>query len=1223
MNQKDGSLVWTWTFDPLYPGGYHWGRVCSSIAFFDGVVFFGADFYWDYWYDWWYRTAFFALNASDGREIWSTDIHFTQRGESGPIVYSSASVTNDMVFIGADDNYLYCLDTHTGIILWSFQTNGCVRSTPSLYDSMVFFGSDDHEIYCLTLAGTILWNYSTGGAIRSSPAIADGKVYVGSEDGYLYVLDITNGNLLDKFYIGGQIESSPAIADEKVFVGSTDGRLYALFSTGRIPTTLSDPSVSTTFSHSTSISTRLTDENGTGIPDALIFFSLYYNDTWNSIGGQLTNSEGNATITYDANLPAGLYDLRVYFRGNFYYDSTFFVGKLVIDKEPTSLAFEASPIEVNYNDVVSILTSLKDDENNPIYDATIQYQIFVDGAWINIGSNITSTEGEAYITYLASLTPETYHMKAFFEGNSYYENSTMQATLIIHKEITQISDPSTVATYNDVTLIQSRLEDDECAPVSGVNVTFWIYYNDRWNQIGSTMTNINGYARIDFFVTLEPGIYSLITRFNGNDFYLDCEYIGTLSVYSKLIIDNAFSSKERTDVGAVQFVYFHVKWQYNDTSVNGGIIYINSTRLTINATGWAELAVTSPKAGLHTWNVASIDCNGATVFTQTTSNPYIIWDEIAITLSVQSSRVDVGTEITINISATYAYDRQPFSGPATLNDTVFKLSSIGEKSYTVTQVNDPIYGLTTFKSNIITVIWDKIEVILQTTKSRINVGESAPVTINAFYAYDSQPFIGTIILNDTSLVSTIVTKKGYTVTNVIDHIYNVSSFTTNTVSVIWDKVEVTISTELMRVDIGKNISLTFRASYSYDQQPFIGTISLNDTSTVAYSPTLKAYTVAQISDQLYGLTSYSSNSISVIWDEVNITIHVKKQRIKVGESANITIEAKYSYDNQKFSGQIILNDTTFSLSFVGRKSFTTASIVDNDYGLTRFSSNTIYVIWDNIQTEYSISNTSPGFVEILVKLFWEYDGTPVTNADMTGGSAKATYKGNGTYLLKMSNWNPILSFELIISTDDSQPLRFPIEGILLQNFLIELVFLPATLVSASGVIAYRWRKKRHAILKALKDLDPRILEVAKNYGGILTRSVVAYELKVSLEIAKECLERFVKAGEAQKITKANLDVYDFASARTHLSKVDNRIIILLRDNFRGLPKHELLETTGLTLEPLEESLERLERSDIIAFDKTTREYRLKGLVMGKIRCPNCKELVDVTYGRCSKCGAQI
>lgn len=131
----------------------------------------------------------------------------------------------------------------------------------------------------------------------------------------------------------------------------------------------------------------------------------------------------------------------------------------------------------------------------------------------------------------------------------------------------------------------------------------------------------------------------------------------------------------------------------------------------------------------------------------------------------------------------------------------------------------------------------------------------------------------------------------------------------------------------------------------------------------------------------------------------------------------------------------------------------------------------------------------------------------------------------------------------------------------------------------------------------IQRFDPKILGIAKDYGGVITKSVVVYELQTSLEVAGKSLERFVKEQEARKINTGTLTLYDFPSARTHLSKIDNIIVEILRDNIRGMSRNELLQATGLTIEPLDASLKRLETLGITVYDKVPDEYKLKGITI--------------------------
>ncbi|NVM53683.1 MAG: PQQ-binding-like beta-propeller repeat protein, partial [Candidatus Helarchaeota archaeon] len=80
---------------------------------------------------------------------------------------------------------------HTGVAhtiyivgpFWNYSTESIVNSSPAVAGGCVYVGSNDDQIYCLNATdGVKVWNYTTGGDVQSSPAIVDGKLYVGSND---------------------------------------------------------------------------------------------------------------------------------------------------------------------------------------------------------------------------------------------------------------------------------------------------------------------------------------------------------------------------------------------------------------------------------------------------------------------------------------------------------------------------------------------------------------------------------------------------------------------------------------------------------------------------------------------------------------------------------------------------------------------------------------------------------------------------------------------------------------------------------------------------------------------------------------------------------------------------------------------------------------------------------------------------------------------------------
>ncbi|NLW93121.1 MAG: PQQ-like beta-propeller repeat protein, partial [Chlamydiae bacterium] len=96
--------------------------------------------------------------------LWSYKI-----GES---TWSSPAVgTDETIYIGSDNNYLYCLNSD-GTRRWRRWTGGNVRTSPALgSNGAVYFGSIDNYLYCLNPDGTLKWRLGTGEDVRSSPAL--------------------------------------------------------------------------------------------------------------------------------------------------------------------------------------------------------------------------------------------------------------------------------------------------------------------------------------------------------------------------------------------------------------------------------------------------------------------------------------------------------------------------------------------------------------------------------------------------------------------------------------------------------------------------------------------------------------------------------------------------------------------------------------------------------------------------------------------------------------------------------------------------------------------------------------------------------------------------------------------------------------------------------------------------------------------------------------------
>jgi hypothetical protein len=186
---------------------------------------------------------------------------------------------------------------------------------------------------------------------------------------------------------------------------------------------------------------------------------------------------------------------------------------------------------------------------------------------------------------------------------------------------------------------------------------------------------------------------------------------GMEEVAEYIIIDQSFVSDGRADVGSIQTVSFHAKWNNNGSDVIWGSIYVNGTEHITNNTGWISFTVTSSQIGEQEWAVTAVNCGGVTAYIQTAPNPTIIWDCIQIINGGATKESAIlGETVTIWFQATYEYDNKIFNNangilyvnnmPMTWSITnnrweyQYAPDAPGTKTFTISEVQDNTYGLT-------------------------------------------------------------------------------------------------------------------------------------------------------------------------------------------------------------------------------------------------------------------------------------------------------------------------------------------------------------------------------------------------------------------------------------------------------------------------------------------------------------------------------------------------
>jgi outer membrane protein assembly factor BamB len=162
------------------------------------------------------------------------------RGATGLVVGS-----DETIYVGDVDHYLYALNARTGSVKWKFLTKHEVVGSPALdaYGN-IYVGSKDGYIYCLKPGGKLKWKFGVG-PVTSSPAISDSNVVLVPTLGRLYAFSLQGKSLWkeagkDGIPYGSQ--STPAIGpDGTVYSINLSNGLYAFNPDGILKWNLSIP----------------------------------------------------------------------------------------------------------------------------------------------------------------------------------------------------------------------------------------------------------------------------------------------------------------------------------------------------------------------------------------------------------------------------------------------------------------------------------------------------------------------------------------------------------------------------------------------------------------------------------------------------------------------------------------------------------------------------------------------------------------------------------------------------------------------------------------------------------------------------------------------------------------------------------------------------------------------------------------------------------------------
>jgi len=187
-------------------------------------------------------------------------------------------------------------------------------------------------------------------------------------------------------------------------------------------------------------------------------------------------------------------------------------AEIILDwRLPTVMGLSLDPASVKIGASLMITANLVAYEGGPMADQTIRFFV---GA-TELSSAQTDSSGDATISYVANVDAGTHEIKAMYDGNANYSWNLAAENLIVFPLYTTLNVSAPSVTVGAPARLTATLVDENKNPVTGANITFYIYENDTWKEFDSSMSNSVGQA-LTAFTKSVWGEYGTMSIYNGS-----------------------------------------------------------------------------------------------------------------------------------------------------------------------------------------------------------------------------------------------------------------------------------------------------------------------------------------------------------------------------------------------------------------------------------------------------------------------------------------------------------------------------------------------------------------------------------------------------------------------------------------------------------------------------------------------------------------------------------
>ncbi|WP_297899427.1 Ig-like domain repeat protein [uncultured Methanobrevibacter sp.] len=326
----------------------------------------------------------------------------------------------------------------------------------------------------------------------------------------------------------------------------------------------------------------------TAIDDKGVTFKISGPNNYEKVISDKNPNDGWECVWDTGSVPNGKYTIKAEAWDVDYPDGpgtkTIFVNLNNVKKE-TKLT--VNNIKTSENTNVNIMATLKDNSNKPILNKKIQFSI--NGKAYNA---ITDNGGIAKINFKSN--KGIYAINAKFLGDNVYSTSSGTGKLTIVKNSYNLKVTNIFADKNKKTQIKSLLTYNN-KKIANKLVNF--YVDNKY--VGSSKTNKNGVATIDYKVKLSTGRHTVSAKY-GNDLV----NTATLKVKSAGLYSVITTNKAKPKVGTLVTIFYRIKNDGPDSATNTKLTYkITSGLQYVKAIGNGSKKYNS-KTKTFTWTIS-------------------------------------------------------------------------------------------------------------------------------------------------------------------------------------------------------------------------------------------------------------------------------------------------------------------------------------------------------------------------------------------------------------------------------------------------------------------------------------------------------------------------------------------------------------------------------------------------------------------------------------------